>query len=185
MAGSPWRPSLTSLTTSAPIVGYLSTCRFHLNCRRALGVRRHLEKKLKPIKAKSNGYLLLSVHGHAHLTHHCPCGQHFAVFWLPSFSAVSVANRLAKLLLQTITKELTLQCATRRGFCERLFIMNSYHHPPHWLCTCSNCVCVRVCVCVSVCVYVCVCVWVFVCTCVCVCECVYVRVCVYVCALVV
>ena len=32
-------------------------------------MRRHLEKKLKPIKAKSNGYLLLSVHGHAHLTH--------------------------------------------------------------------------------------------------------------------
>ena len=36
-------------------------------------------------------------------------------------SAVSIANRLAlaaKLLLQTKTKELTLQCATRRGFRE-------------------------------------------------------------------
>ena len=39
-------------------------------------------------------------------------------------SAVSVANRLAKLLLQTITKELTLQCATRRGFCE-VFSLNA------------------------------------------------------------
>ena len=59
-------PSLTSLTTKAPIVDYLGTCRFHLNCKTALRVRRHLKKK--PIKAKSNGYLL-SVHGHAHLTH--------------------------------------------------------------------------------------------------------------------
>ena len=50
----------------APIVDYLGTCRFHLNCRTALGVRRYLKKK--PIKAKSNGYLL-SVHGHTHLTH--------------------------------------------------------------------------------------------------------------------
>ena len=36
-------------------------------------------------------------------------------------SAVSIASRLAlaaKLLLQTITKDLNLQCATRRGFCE-------------------------------------------------------------------
>ena len=66
MAGSPGRPSWTSLTTKASIVDYLGTCRFHLNCRTALGVRRHLKKK--PIKAKSNGYLL-SVHGHAHLTH--------------------------------------------------------------------------------------------------------------------
>ena len=50
----------------------------------------------------------------------CPCGQHFAVYWLVS-STVSIANRLAlaaKLLLQTITRELTLHCATRRGFCE-------------------------------------------------------------------
>ena len=66
MAGSPLRPSWTSLTTNAPIDDYLGTCRFHLNSRTALGVRRHLKKK--PIKAKSNGYLL-SVHGHAHLTH--------------------------------------------------------------------------------------------------------------------
>ena len=36
-----------------PIVDYLGTCRFHLNFRTALGVRRHLKKK--PIKAKSNG----------------------------------------------------------------------------------------------------------------------------------
>ena len=64
--GSPLRPSWTSLTTNAPIDDYLGTCRFHLNSRTALGVRRHLKKK--PIKAKSNGYLL-SVHGHAHLTH--------------------------------------------------------------------------------------------------------------------
>ena len=43
------------------------------------------------------------------------------LFCLLFSSAVSIANRLAlaaKLLLQTITKELTLQCATRRGFCE-------------------------------------------------------------------
>ena len=41
-------------------------------------------------------------------------------------SAVSVANRLAKLLLQTITKELTLQCATRRGFCEVFSFVRSF-----------------------------------------------------------
>ena len=64
MAGSPLRPSWTSLTTNAPIVDYLGTCRFHLNSRTALGVRRNLKKK--PIKAKSNGYVL---HGHVHLTH--------------------------------------------------------------------------------------------------------------------
>ena len=45
-------------------------------------------------------------------------------------SAVSVANRLAKLLLQTITKELTLQCATRRGFCEVFSF--------HWLVSHNN-----------------------------------------------
>ena len=28
-----------------------------------------ITRERKPIKAKSNGYLLLSVHGHAHLTH--------------------------------------------------------------------------------------------------------------------
>ena len=63
------------------------------------------------MKAKTNGYLL-SVHGHAHLT---PCGQHIAVFWLAVQCRLALA---AKLLLQTITKELTLQCATRRGFRE-------------------------------------------------------------------
>ena len=42
MAGSPWRPSWTSLTTKAPIVDYLDTCRFHLNSRTALSVRRYM-----------------------------------------------------------------------------------------------------------------------------------------------
>ena len=99
-----------------PIVDYLGTCRFHLNCRTALGVRRHLKKK--PIKAKSNGYLI-SVHGHAHALY-TPWS---ALCCLLFSSAVSIASRLpgalaAKLLLQTITKELTLQCATCQGFCK-------------------------------------------------------------------
>ena len=45
MAGSTWQPSWTSLTTKAPIVDYLVTCRFHLNFKTAFGVRRHLKKK--------------------------------------------------------------------------------------------------------------------------------------------
>ena len=81
MAGSPLQPSSTSLTTKASIVDYLSSCRFHLNFRTALGVRRHFKKK--PIEAKSNGYLL-SVHAWSRpLDTPClGCGQHFAVFWL-------------------------------------------------------------------------------------------------------
>ena len=83
-------------------------------------MRRHLKKK--PIKAKSNGYLL-SVHGHAHLTHLVSIELWSALCCLlvTCSSAVSIASRLAsaaKLLLQTITKVLTLQCATRRGFRE-------------------------------------------------------------------
>ena len=42
MTGSPWRPSWTSLTTKAPILDYLDTCRFHLNSRTALSVRRYM-----------------------------------------------------------------------------------------------------------------------------------------------
>ena len=45
MAGSPGQPSWTSLTTKVPIVDYLGTCRFHLNFRTAMGVRRHVKKK--------------------------------------------------------------------------------------------------------------------------------------------
>ena len=118
MAGSPWQPSWTSLTTKAPIVGYLGTCRFYINFRTALVVRRHLKKK--PI----NVYLL-SVHGHAHLTHLI-----LALCCLLVSSAVSIASRLAlaaKLLLQTKTKELTLQCATRRGFREICSFVRSVH----------------------------------------------------------
>ena len=44
----------------------------------------------------------------------CPVVQHFAVFWL----ALGWLALAAKLLLQTVTKTLTLQCETRRGFCE-------------------------------------------------------------------
>ena len=112
MAGSPWRPSWTFLTTKAPIVDYLGTCRFHLNSRTARGVRRRLKKK--PIKAKSNGYLL-SVHSRVTPTRHTLSRLWSALCCLLVSSAVSIANRLAlaaKLLLQTITKELTLQCAT-------------------------------------------------------------------------
>ena len=46
--------------------------------------------------------------------HTLSCGQHFAVFWL-AHGWLALA---AKLLLQTVTKKVTLQCATRRGFCE-------------------------------------------------------------------
>ena len=77
----------------------------------ALVVRRHLKKK--PI----NGYLL-SVHGHAHLTHLVLWS---ALYCLLVSTRVSSASRLAlaaKLLLQTVTKKLTLQYVTRRGFCE-------------------------------------------------------------------
>ena len=85
--------TLTSLTTKAPIVDYLGTCRFHLNCRTALGVRRHLKKK--PIKAKSNGYLL-SVHGHAHLTHLVLVVSTRSVLCcLLVSSAISIASRFA------------------------------------------------------------------------------------------
>ena len=113
MAGSPSQPSWTSLTTKAPIVDYLGTCRFHLNFRTALEMRRQLKKK-PSIKAKTNGYLL-SDHGHAHLAH--------LVLWsalccLLFSSAISIAIRLsrlalaAKLLLHTITKE--AMCNTPR-----------------------------------------------------------------------
>ena len=46
--------------------------RFHLNFRTALRVRRHLKKK--PVKAYID---LLSVHGHAHMTHLV-----VGIFWL-------------------------------------------------------------------------------------------------------
>ena len=94
-------------------------------------MRRHLKKK--PIKAKSNGYLL-SVHGHAHLTHLVSIELWSALCCLlvTCSSAVSIASRLAsaaKLLLQTITKVLTLQCATRRGFREICsFVIRSFIH---------------------------------------------------------
>ena len=128
MAGSPWQQSWTSLTIKAPIVDYLGTCRFHLNFRTALGVRRHLKKK--PIKAKSNGYLLDSVFTVTPTWH---------TLWLAHCcllvsSAISIASRLAlaaKLLLQTITKELTLQCATRRGFCEICSFIHSFVRSVH------------------------------------------------------
>ena len=103
------RPSLTSLAKKAPIVDYLGTCRFHLNCKTALRVHRHLKKK--PIKAKING----CVRGHTHM---CMVST---LLYSDYSSAISIASRLAlaaKLLLQTITKELTPQCATRRRFCE-------------------------------------------------------------------
>ena len=91
-------------------------------------MRRHLKKK--PIKAKSNGYLL-SVHGHAHLTHLVSIELWSALCCLlvTCSSAVSIASRLAsaaKLLLQTITKVLTLQCATRRGFREICSFVRSF-----------------------------------------------------------
>ena len=62
MAGSPLRPSSTSLRTQAPIVDYLDTCRLQLNCRTGLKLRRHLEKSV-------NLQLSSRVHGHAHLAH--------------------------------------------------------------------------------------------------------------------
>ena len=132
MAGSPWRPSWTSLTTNAPIVDYLGTCRFHLNSRTALGVRRHLKKK--PIKAKSNGYLL-SVHGHAHMTHlvSVVVSTLLSSGEQCSFNSKQVPLALAaKLLLQTITKKLTLQCATRRGFREICSFVRSFIHSVQW-----------------------------------------------------
>ena len=39
-----YQPSWTSLTTKAPIVDFLGTCRLHLNSRAALSVRRDLKK---------------------------------------------------------------------------------------------------------------------------------------------
>ena len=93
MAGSPGRPSWTFLTTKAHMVDNLGTCRFHLNCKTALGVRRHLKKK--PIKAKSNGYLL-SVHGHAHLTHLVlVVSTRSALCCLLVSSAISIASKFA------------------------------------------------------------------------------------------
>ena len=94
----------------------------HLNCKTALGVSRHLKKK--PIKAKSNGYPTQCSRSRP-LDTPCPRGQHFAVFWLAVASRLALA---AKLLLQTITKELTLQCATRRGFCEICSFIRSFVH---------------------------------------------------------
>ena len=64
----------TSLTTNAPIVDYLGTCRFHLNSRTALGVRRHLKKKPITVTPTSRSRPLD--------TPCLGCGQHFAVFWL-------------------------------------------------------------------------------------------------------
>ena len=91
--------------TKAPIVDYLGTCRFHLNFRTALwGVRRHLKKK--PIEAKSNGYLTQCSPSRP-LDTPCPCGQHFAVFWLA-----------VQFLVGFSCKAPSVQCATRRGFCE-------------------------------------------------------------------
>ena len=44
------------------VVDYLGTCRFYLNCKTALRVRRHLKKKA--FKA----WLPISVRGRAHMT---------------------------------------------------------------------------------------------------------------------
>ena len=57
-------PFWTYMRTEALIVDYLVTCRFHLKCRTALRVSRHLRKSLH----YSNGYLL-SVHCHALVTY--------------------------------------------------------------------------------------------------------------------
>ena len=83
MAGSFWRPSWTSLTSKAPIVDYIGTRRFHLNCRTALRVRRHFKKEptLQPRVTIATAIATYScVHSHAHMTR-LDCDQHFAVFW--------------------------------------------------------------------------------------------------------
>ena len=114
MAGSPLRPSWTSLRTQAPAVDYLHACRLQLNCRTGLKLRRHLEKSLSKLTHSSRDVFMVTPTWHTLTLRSALC-------CLLVSSAVSIANRLslaAKLLLQTITKELTLQCATRRGFCE-------------------------------------------------------------------
>ena len=77
-----YQPSWTSLTTKAPIVDFLGTCRLHLNSRTCLSVRRDLKNKPTGYTT-SNGYLLTCefMPGHAHMTR-LESGQHFAVFWL-------------------------------------------------------------------------------------------------------
>ena len=120
MTGSPWQPSWTSLTTKAPIVDYLGTLCFHLNCRTALVVRRHLKKK--PIKAKqcmaTYSYSVFTVTPTWHTL-----SLWSALCCLIVSSAVSIASRLAlaaKILLQTIPKELLYNVQHAEGFVKDL-----------------------------------------------------------------
>ena len=74
-AGSPWRPSWTSLRTKTLIVGCLCTCTFDLLYKTALG---YIETSRNSLSEMAAYYIVTPIR-HTSLTS-WPCGQHLIVF---------------------------------------------------------------------------------------------------------